>query len=132
MDNAETISPKKWHQSKHTDILYASISIQGLGLKNLFVNQGIIHVCDIIEHTWMKIITGHFIQMSLESLRIELGINQCILQANYYDYQDIILTSSWLQFTWKFMTDNDLSLTIDVATIKPIREHDKHLMEAVL
>ena len=78
------------------DILYGNIGVQGLGLKNLFLTQGISHIVNIIEHQWKSTITGHLITSGLEQLRLEIGLNIPILSSNYEHYQQWLLTQSCL------------------------------------
>ena len=99
------------------DILYANHTIQGLGLKSLYLTQGISHIAELIEHQWKNSITGHFQMMSLECLRLELGVNANILSSNYSKYKDIILTTSWITHTWDFMSTNHITLNISIPEI---------------
>ena len=39
------------------DILYAPQGVQGLGMKDVYLTQGINHIIDIIDHTWKKTLT---------------------------------------------------------------------------
>ena len=50
------------------DILYGNADLHGLGLKNIYLVQGISHICNIVAHLWNKSITGHLIQQCLEQL----------------------------------------------------------------
>ena len=114
------------------DVLYGLPSVQGLGLKDIYLTQGISHIVEIIEHLWKKSITGHFITISLECLRLELGLNINILQSKYSNYQKLILTRSWIEQTWKFMEEQHISLDIDVPIFLLLRESDRNIMQAIL
>ena len=85
-------------------MLYALPDSQGMGLRNLYLTQGISHVNEIIEHTWKQSITGHFINISLEQLRLEIGVNINILMEDYSKYSSLKLTDSWILNTWRFMS----------------------------
>ena len=113
------------------DLIYSSNKFQGLGLKNVYLLQGIAHVSDIIEHSWKRTITGHFIRMCLEALRLEIGVNGPIFQKRYLDYEKILLTKSWIQHSWEFASKFDIrwdEYTIDVPML---RENDKEIMRYV-
>ncbi len=114
------------------DVLYSPIEIQGFGLNNLYLTQGISHVCEIIAHLWQETTTGHFIKSTLEHLRMEIGVNCSILESNYDYYKDIILTKSWIQSTWQFMSNNGIKLKDGTAIIAVDREGDIPLMDLVL
>ena len=103
------------------DVLYGDIQVQGLGLKSLYLTQGIAHVGDIIEHIWKETITGHLIKSCLENLRLELGCNIPILKSDYHKYRDIVMMESWVQSTWLFMSDNKLKLHDNTPTISTAR-----------
>lgn len=114
------------------DVLFALPDSQGLGLKNIYLTQGISHVCEIIEHMWKKSITGHLLKTSLEHLRLELGVNIPILKSKINKYTQLSLTPSQLLHTWKFMSKNDITLNIDADTIPPQREHDVPIMDNII
>ena len=114
------------------DVLYALPDSQGLGLRNLYLTQGISHVCEIIEHMWKGSITGHLIKTSLEYLRLELGVNIHILKSNISKYSNLNLTQSWLLHTWTFMLEHNITLDIDAEKIPPQREHDIPIMEEII
>ena len=111
------------------DVLYGDLEVQGLGIKSLYLTQGLSHIADIIEHTWKQTITGHLIKVCLENLRIELGCNIPILESKYEDYDEIIMTESWIQSTWLFMSGNSIKLKDNTPFIPLGREEDKILME---
>ena len=114
------------------DVLYALTGSQGLGLKDIYLTQGISHVNEIIEHVWKKSITGQFICTSLEYLRLELGCNCDILSSDHNKYKSLILTHSWLEHTWAFMTEQSISIDITTPTIPTVRDKDTPIMEAIL
>ena len=111
------------------DVIYGSKSKQGLGIKNLFITQGLAHVNDLIEHMWKDTITGHLIVTELHNLRLEVGSNIPILESNYEDFSDLILTESWLQHTWKFMSQHEMILDIETPKITLARENDEIIMD---
>ena len=96
------------------DILYGQVDQYGVGLKNIFLSQGIVHVTNIVHHCWHNSITGHLIKQSLENLRLELGVTGNLLTLNYEEYKPLILTESWVQFVWKFMSEYEITMNIDV------------------
>ena len=99
--------------------------------RNHNILQGLSHVCNIVEYLWKNSITGHFITSSLEHLRIELGMNIQILQSNYNDYKDILLTESWIRSTWKFMSEQSITIPIEIEEISTQCEYDVEIMATV-
>ena len=114
------------------DVVYGGKSQQGLGIKNLFISQGLTHVNDLIEHVWKNTITGHLIISSLENLRLELGCNIPILASDYDKYEDLILTESWIQHTWRFMSQYDMQVYDDTRQIPTAREFDEVIMDTFI
>ena len=113
-------------------ILYVCPEFTGLGLKSLYLTQGISHVAEFIEHQWKNSITGHFQMMTLECLRLELGLNIEILNEEYIKNKDLVLTNSWIVHTWEFMSANNIAINIDPPQISTVREQDVPIIEAIL
>ena len=113
------------------DILFAPVQCQGFGLNDPYITQGAMHVSDIIEHLWKKTVTGHFIRTILEYMRLEIGSNISILESDYYKYDDILLTKTWVQSTWQFMSDKKVTINDSTKTIKPERERDTAIMDHI-
>ena len=114
------------------DILYACPEVTGLGIKSLYLTQGISHVTELIEHQWKNSITGYFQMMTLECLRLELGLNIEILNVEYIKYNYLVLTHYWIVHTWEFMSANNITINIDPPKIPPVREQDAPIMDAIL
>ena len=113
------------------DVLYALP--QGLGLRNIYYTQGISHVVELIEHVWKSSVTGHFLMVSLESLRLELGINEPILNSNFSYFNDKYqLTPSWISNTWEFLSLHSITVDVDAHKIPKKRKNDSPLMAALL
>lgn len=85
-----------------------------------------------MAHLWNKSITGHLIQQCLEQLRLEVGLNGPLLSLDYYDHESLILTDSWLQHTWQFVTDYGININPQVSIIDKRRVNDKVIMQEVL
>ena len=114
------------------DVVYALPESQGLGLKDIYLTQGISHICELVEHVWKGSITSHLMQTSLEYLRLELGVNISIFNTGIDKYKHLNLTPSWILHTWTFMSENNITLDIDAPKIPAKREFDCPLMEVIL
>ena len=114
------------------DILYGPVETQGLGVHNIFLTQGISHICDMVTHSWQThSMTGDLINTCLEQLRLELGVGGNILSLNYDEYKHVLLTKSWVENTWKFISDYGIMIDLEIATPTPRRINDEPLMELV-
>ena len=114
------------------DVLYGTVDKHGVSSKNIFLTQRINHICSVVTHLWQKTMTVHLIQQCGEQLRLEIGTNSRILEYDYFDIEPLILTDSWIQFTWKFCTKYDIRVKTDISTIPPRRLNDCCIMEAIL
>ena len=114
------------------DVLYGKVEKQGIGLKNLYLSQGIAHIVDIINHTWHGSLTGTLISQSLEQLRLETGINGNLFAMDYNKYKGCILTESWIQHTWKFASDFGIEINPIIPELELRREGDCCIMEKVV
>ena len=114
------------------DVLYASPKVQGLGLKNLYLVQGIHHVSDLCENIWKQLITGQFQMTSLEYMRLELGVNDHILNTNYDSLCNLVHTESWMEKTWKFMSEHKITIDVDPPKVPIRQQNDIPLMEIIL
>ena len=111
------------------DLLYAPSCVQGFNLQDPFITQGVAHIKDIAENVWKDTTTGSLLQCNLEQLRIEIGDNTSILDKDYVEYKNVLLTNSYVRDTWKFMSSQQISMNIPTATIPLLRENDACLME---
>ena len=115
------------------DVLYGPVENQGLGLHNIFLTQGISHICDLVSHSWHKdSLTGDLITNCLEQLRMELGVRGNIFSLDYKEYKHVILTKSWVENTWKFISEYGVSLNLEIAMPNRRRSNDTPLMEEVI
>ena len=112
-------------------LLYGPGSCLGLDLPSLFIQQGIYHVADIIEHLHYHDVTGHLIRTEIEHLHLEIGNETFALSKNFETINKTLLTRSWVVETWKFMTQYKLTINLNLPRF-PLRRHgDKYLMIAL-
>ena len=114
------------------DILYAPLTTQGFNLKDPYLTQGTEHIKDITEHLWKDTLTGQLLQCNMEQLRIEMGTNDSIFEANYNLFKPFLLTKSFVTNSWEFMTNHEITLEDKTATIPMLREGDKCIMKAFM
>ena len=120
------------NRNMKSTVIHAPPAMQGLGLQDIYLTQGINHINDIVEHTWKKGITGQFITASMEFLRLELGVNIDILNSSYDKYKSLVLTSSWITNSWEFASQCGISVGVNVARVEEARYNDKPIMELIL
>ena len=98
----------------------------------MFLTQGLHHVCDLIEHYWKGSMTGMFLKVSMEYIRLEIGINSNLFKTSYYEYNQLVMTTTWMTHTLQFMTDHNITCDIKVPEIPLLQEGDTTIMEKVL
>ena len=110
------------------DLLYAPAQSQGINLSNPYIHQGVSHIADISEHLWKDTLTGQLMKANLEQLRIEIGDNVNIFDADFNKYKSILLTSSYLKNTWEFVHKNNIKLKDPIAPVTKLRNDDTFIM----
>ena len=126
----KTYLPKsKINQYIKRDVLYGGIGKQGLGLRNLFLTQGVSHVISIVEHLWKETITGYLIRASLENIQLAVRMNIAILDTDFLQFEHLLPTDSWIRQTWHFMSTHNITLKDNTPKIHPQRQNDVILME---
>ena len=68
----------------------------------------------------------------MEQLRLELGVSGNIFELDYHTFKDVILTKSWVEDTWKFVSEYNISLNPEIAMPACRRENDIPLMDIVV
>lgn len=114
------------------DILYGTPELQGFGLKNPYLLQGIKHVSDMVENLWKESITGHLLRANLEQLRLEIGTNDPIFRTDITKFDNVLLTESWTRSSWEFCTKHNIQIDIDSPTIPLLRENDTCIMQSFM
>lgn len=106
---------------------YSAIQHFGLQLPNLYWLQGYYHLDRLIRYAKSMHLTGQLIRHSLENLRLELGCNGQLFDLPYNTLSRIA-TDTWLTHTWKFISQYNLQLSLQVPDIPLQREFDSLLI----
>ena len=122
------LSAAGYNNSFPRAVVYGPVSGQGLGVKNLYTTQCASHVALIIQHFHSQSVTGHLLRHSFELLQLEWGRKRLPLES-YLTKRSNYVTKSWLQFTWQFLTDNEIKLKTHRDQLKPSRVNDVFLMD---
>ena len=104
-------------------LVYAPIKYQGLGIQNLYITQGVQHVKAILNHIWQRTTTGSLILMSMEYVKMEVGIRGSIFSKDYEIYGHLA-EESWIQNTWKFLTETGIQIKDEISDFTLVREND--------
>ena len=77
----------------------------GLGILDLYHQQGISRIATIQEHLAAPTIIGDLIQNSIEALKLEIGINRNIFELDFKLY-GCLATECWIKETWRYAHEN--------------------------
>ena len=100
----------------------------GLSITSLYVYQGASHVDMLTSHWKEKSTTGELLRGTIECLKVELGLPSNPLQYEYERWSESI-TPCWITATWKFMSEYDISIDLEIPEIPLRREKDQYLMK---
>ena len=81
----------------------------GLGLPNLYWEQGATALCLFLEVSNGFSADSHLLHCSLEQAQLEIGLSTPFFQADYSQY-GFLLTDCWVKFLWSFLAYVDCSL----------------------
>jgi len=111
-------------------ILQAPYKYFGLGITNLYHEQGIQHLIALLQHGLNpNDIMGQLLWIGLENMRLELGLNGQIFA---YDWESLHLltTLTWLSHTWKFQNEYGIQIETTTPNIPLSQEGNTLLTEA--
>ena len=114
----------------HT-VIYGPTSHQGLGLLHPWYHQELHHLDVFWEEISNETLTGDLLQVSLEELRLELGLPG-YLTAAPYTKMDRCATSCWLKTLWESSNLLGLELEDPFTQLRLSRVDDEFLMMAFL
>ncbi len=110
------------------DILQAPHKYYGLGLTNLYHEQGIQHLLALLQYGPHQDDTmGKLLQLGLETMCLELGLNGKIFSHDWHALH-LLVTPTWLSQTWRFQTEYNISINTCTPEIPLSREGDQLLM----
>jgi hypothetical protein len=106
-----------------------TVLFQGLGVMHPFHFKELEHWETILRCGNNGTTTGGLIQVSLEELRLELGVSGMITEWDYYVLEDCG-TDCWVKTVWKYGWDYAIDLQDRLPQLELRREKDLFLMEA--
>jgi len=97
------------NQSYPMALCFTPPALFGLGLPNLYWEQGATALHLFLEVGNGFLADGHLLQCSLEQAQLEIGLSSPLFQADYSRY-GFLLTDCWVKFLWSFLAYSDCSL----------------------
>jgi hypothetical protein len=105
------------------------LKYQGLAVPNLYVESGIEHVALLLQETHGLTQTGKLLIMSLEAMKVEIGVGGSVLTQSFSRYGSLA-TRSWVKHTWQFLAENNMTVEDQVGDLPLRRQGDVYLTEA--
>jgi len=103
----------------------------GLGLPDLYVDMQIGKMKEFLRHCMTKTVLGQQIQMSLETMQMQAGVQHIILNYNFKRYS-MLVNPGWMTHMWQFISENGYNLQGWKNDLEPQREGDKFIMEEII
>jgi hypothetical protein len=110
----------------HT-LVHAPSKFLGLQIPNLFHSQGVAHIDRLLRFFKSHQLTGELLRHSAQALRLEVGCNGSLLELPFSTF-GVLACKSWMKHTWFFLSDNKVSVHIDVPEFELRRENDSLLI----
>ena len=113
-------------------ILYGPLEYQGIGVKNPYLLQGIIHIITFLNEAACNSSTNELLQTNAEFFRVKIGIPLSPTSTNYDEKTyTSYMPSSWYKDLWRFMWTPlfKLDITEDYDDIPLLRKKDGYLMK---
>jgi hypothetical protein len=108
---------------------YAPLSLQGLNLPHLYVEQGIAQLRQVLTHGAISSVTGKLFRVSLELAQLEVGLGSSLFSVSFQHF-GFLLSQCWIKSLWEFLSTYQISLSWpDQVLPKPQRTGDSFLMD---
>jgi hypothetical protein len=110
-------------------IVYAPLKYQGLGVPDIFIEQGLTKLLRLIKFGRKSHhLTSSLIRHNCEAMKMEMGLNGYLFQHDPTIW-DAMISATWLKRTWKFAAQHRIELRDNLEDFKMKRIHDELLMK---
>ena len=106
------------------ELVYTPTKFQGLGIKDLYISQGLSHVKILLDHIWQRTTTGKLLCATIEYLKIEVGLRGSILRQSF-DTFGHLAEKSWISHLWKFLSETGIQIPDKIKDFSLVRENDR-------
>ena len=116
-------------------ILNGPLLYQGIGVKNPFFLQGIIHIITYLNEAACNSSTGELLRSNAEFFRAEIDIPFFLTSTKYNEKTyALYMPSGWYKNLWRFMSTPlfKLDITEDYDGIPLLRQKDEYLMKTFI
>jgi len=113
------------------EIIHSPITLGGLGIKNLYVEQGTRHIKFLVKHLRANTDISTHIQIAFTWNQKQIGFQKSI-----FEYPEITcphISPGWFQNTKLFLSEiKGKIIATNLTTIQPRRDNDRPIMEDII
>jgi Reverse transcriptase (RNA-dependent DNA polymerase) len=110
-------------------IVYAPLKYQGLGVPDIYVEQGVTKLIRLIKFgRKSRHLTSSLIRHNCEAMKMEIGLNGYLFSHDPAIWAPIV-SATWLKWTWKFTAQYRIQMRDDLMDFPMKRKHDELLMQ---
>ena len=112
------------------DLVHAPLSARGLNLPDLYTEQGISYVEQLLSHGHHQSnITGKLIRGCIQQMKVEIGLPGALFCQDYGKYHQLA-TDTWVKHAWQFLWEHSMSINDGDPHLQLRREGDMFLVSA--
>ena len=109
-------------------VVHGPTKYQGLGIPDLYLEQGIAHIEQIAKHCHTtSSITGQLLCASIQELKVEVGCPGSLFSIDFAQFGHLA-TDSWVKHTWQFLCESEITLLEQSPHLATRRVHDQFLI----
>ena len=108
-------------------IVYGPKTVQGLGLKDPYIVQGLTWIQTLMRHGDRATVTGQLLRASMENLHLEIGTGAAFFEDDY-DVWAPLATDCWLKHVWQFQAEHGIRVEHTVPKLCKQTTADEFLM----
>ena len=112
-------------------VLYGPLKERGCGLKDIFILQLAYHLLVLLKHQQRNTTTGDLLQEAMENIQFYVGSDQNFWDLPYEHYA-LLVPDGWMKFTWKCLSETQVTMRGPFIGIPTKRRYDTHLMDAFI
>jgi hypothetical protein len=115
------------------ELVYGTVSRQGLGYRHLYTESGIQHITRLQRFTQdvKNNTTGELLRFNMQELKMMIGLNGTVTSHSYAMLGHLV-DISYVQWTWKFMDEYGMRVVDDIPDLEFYRNGDELLMQCFL
>jgi hypothetical protein len=126
-----TLSRSGYNRHISRALVYGPLELLGIGCKDMYIEQGISHIQRFIDKPQLRDdITGFLLQVSVEQLKLELGVDTEPFNSDYSALRSLA-TDCYTTHMWDFLDTYNIKLSTSTGDIPLQRQGDEMFMARV-